>query len=103
MSGMWPAWVDTRSVFPMSAAGPLICPDPTGRGPSHIQPDKARNKTGRAAAQLEMDEGVPRETLNPVKEYNNWPPYVTHVAAVTATDHTCTTHLITLHRLEFPL
>lgn len=51
---MQPAWVDTRSVFAVHSAGPIICPDPTGRGvsrPSDMQSDKAEI----AAAQLEVD------------------------------------------------
>ncbi len=58
MSGMWPAWVDTRSVFPMCAAGPIICPDLAGRGvfsPSDIQSDKTHNDAERAAARLEVE------------------------------------------------
>lgn len=56
VSGIWPAWVDMRSVFPMHAAGPIICSDPTGRGvscPSDIQCDKACDKAERAVALLE--------------------------------------------------
>lgn len=49
MSGMWPAGVDMRTVFPMHAVGPIICSDPTGEGRllclSDIQSDNAHDKT----------------------------------------------------------